>query len=648
MIPYFNDLPAPQDRLNFQATLEQFLADLRHNCFTPPLTVGVLGAWGQGKSSFLRQVRESLAREEGLEGKYLCLEFQPWRYQKEPNLLVPLLLTVAETFKHLDIEESLHRVCASLIYLAGEAVANLSSGGLLNMEKIIKSLSFHKRPGRYTLSKARQELSDFIQCRDTLCEVFKKITDKGSKTVVFLIDDLDRCHPPEVAVELLEQIHLFFAQSEMPVIFVLAADPQALTTVLAQRFDADKARLYLEKYIQLPVHLPRTVPSLMAANIVLETLRGHAYFHALVEDAAFRNMIERLALYLYDTTRALKRFLNQVLFRCCARCGSARLERCENGTCGHNADSITLISLMRWLAYKDLAPAIADDPVLLRNLELEIKDKDVRQDDLAAYLRPHTPPGKTEALARFLLATRQHAVTKLKTIQDLIFSAPVARDGAARPEDYRHLGMRESIENAHRRGQLQGNLERLEGLDLQHMALENGNLSKTTFQSCNLSHALLRNVDFTDSIAVDCTFSSTDLRGITWGSKEDTTLNIMRCTFEKAMLEGSAFKGVEMNGCTYQSCTLKNLTLEEVLFSNCSFPGCKFAVDTFTIKGTDEQKRETIRGLLRCLTADFDSLPPEERSKVQGAVNQLYLKYSAVFDADMKHIWSECQGAPPP
>jgi hypothetical protein len=94
----------------------------------------------------------------------------------------------------------------------------------------------------------RRELTELVSV------LRRKTVDKGSKPIVFVIDELDRCRPP-FAVELLEKIkHLFSVDG---LIFVLAIDRQQLSEAVrclyGQGLDADN---YLRRFIDLEYRLP--------------------------------------------------------------------------------------------------------------------------------------------------------------------------------------------------------------------------------------------------------------------------------------------------------------------------------------------------------------------------------------------------------
>ena len=109
------------------------------------------------------------------------------------------------------------------------------------------------------------------------------------KSLVILIDDLDRCLPDRI-VETLEAIKLFVAVPKTA--FVIGADPRIVRHAIGTRYrhqnldgvgageidENDLIKDYLEKLIQIPYHLPRLSPAEMETYINL--LLCHKYLPA--------------------------------------------------------------------------------------------------------------------------------------------------------------------------------------------------------------------------------------------------------------------------------------------------------------------------------------------------------------------------------
>ena len=75
----WNDVEAKTDLLNFHH-LCRAAAQLIQDANGEPLTIGVSGSWGTGKSSLVKMIGAELKAKGGDE-KYVFLEFNAWLYQ---------------------------------------------------------------------------------------------------------------------------------------------------------------------------------------------------------------------------------------------------------------------------------------------------------------------------------------------------------------------------------------------------------------------------------------------------------------------------------------------------------------------------------------------------------------------------------------
>jgi hypothetical protein len=59
-----------------------------------PLTVGVLGDWGSGKSSLMGLACAELSAVTDAEDRYVCVRFSPWQYEDYEDVKVALMAAV--------------------------------------------------------------------------------------------------------------------------------------------------------------------------------------------------------------------------------------------------------------------------------------------------------------------------------------------------------------------------------------------------------------------------------------------------------------------------------------------------------------------------------------------------------------------------
>lgn len=288
------DAETDVDFINFGSVSES-VAELIEQAAGKPLSIGVSGAWGVGKSSLIKLTRQALScRQPSAKGppdapdKYVFVEFNAWLYQGYDDARAALMESIAAELARLAEErktgvdktrEFLGRIdwfrAASLT--AGSAVAlafGLPPVGLIGQ---FGSLLGRAKKGvdteliedtQATVTDASGEAKGLIKDQSTkegesprqkiqaLRDSFEAALKELDVTLVVLIDDLDRCLP-ETAVSTLEAIRLFLFLEGTA--FVIAADDQMIKHAVRKHFDGPDESLvinYFDKLIQIPIRVP--------------------------------------------------------------------------------------------------------------------------------------------------------------------------------------------------------------------------------------------------------------------------------------------------------------------------------------------------------------------------------------------------------
>jgi len=272
------------DLLNNEAIAKTIVRLLRDHP-DRPMTIGVHGDWGAGKSSVLEMIEASFETETTA----LCLKFNGWRFQGFEDAKIALIegivtaliekrpaLTkaseaVKDIFKRIDWLK-LAKKAGGLAFtshtgipLPGQIEGLIASleGVLADPEKLAtkENLEAAVTGAKGLLKPAEaghnvpEEIGAFRKAFD---ELLKKA---GIDQLVVLIDDLDRCLP-DTAIETLEAIRLFVFTARTA--FVVAADEAMIEYSVRKHFPdlpdttgpLTYARNYLEKLIQVPFRIP--------------------------------------------------------------------------------------------------------------------------------------------------------------------------------------------------------------------------------------------------------------------------------------------------------------------------------------------------------------------------------------------------------
>lgn len=252
-----------------------------------PMTVGVHGDWGAGKSSVLEMV-EHIFQTKGEESDVLCLKFNGWRFQGFEDAKIaliegivesliearPLLAKASDTVKNIFRRIDYLKVAKTAGSLALTAATGIPTPEILttvvgafqrladdptklltaeNLSKAIETTKSVLKPAEPR--HVPEEIREFRKAFDNLLDEAKV------KQLIVLVDDLDRCLP-KTAIETLEAIRLFVFTAKTA--FVIAADEAMIEYAVREHFPdlpgttgpRTYSQNYLEKLIQVPFRLP--------------------------------------------------------------------------------------------------------------------------------------------------------------------------------------------------------------------------------------------------------------------------------------------------------------------------------------------------------------------------------------------------------
>jgi predicted KAP-like P-loop ATPase len=245
-----------------------------------PLSVGVYGGWGVGKSSILQLVNKQLLAEE----KTIVIEFDAWLYQGFDEAKSALMTVIAQALLNeapdglKEQAAGLYKRVNKLKFLglgaeAGMAMMGLptfgfaskmvgSLGDVISGEGDAEDLEAIKGGSETTAKK----LSGLINPKDVRSapeEIaafkaeFTALLQELDKRLVVFVDNLDRCLP-KTAIENLEAMRLFLSLPNTA--FIVAADVDMVRHAVSDHFKGPSKKHiddYLDKLIQFPVAVPR-------------------------------------------------------------------------------------------------------------------------------------------------------------------------------------------------------------------------------------------------------------------------------------------------------------------------------------------------------------------------------------------------------
>jgi len=278
----WSDTESEKDYLNF-GEVSQLAVDILTADGMLPVSIGVFGNWGAGKSSLLKLIEQHLEKDEK---NWIVIKFDAWLYQGYDDARAALLEVIATALtKAADGNASLATKTKKLLarvdgfrtlgFLAeGVAMfAGIPTGGLLarsvgalrNAAGGIQDQEEYKNLGN-TAKEAKEQVGGLLkpeskksppQQIDAFRKEYGEILEELGRPLVVVIDNLDRCLPTN-AIHTLEAIRLFLFLTNTA--FIIAADEEMIRASVADYFKgaSDRHQIdYLDKLIQVPIRVPK-------------------------------------------------------------------------------------------------------------------------------------------------------------------------------------------------------------------------------------------------------------------------------------------------------------------------------------------------------------------------------------------------------
>jgi predicted KAP-like P-loop ATPase len=275
----WSDIETKRDYLNY-LELAEVVSEVLLNQNMRPVSVGVFGTWGTGKSSLLNLIEDRL--DEEAKEQVIIIRFDAWLYQGYDDARAALMDVIARRLYEAAKKD------AGLLGIAKSLLARVNTMRTLGLGVEVVA-AMHGMPlmgaGSKAVAGIGKLFSGTAEAEDTQAAVdgmkavaglvdpakpksppehidafrdeFQKLLIGLEKTLVVFVDNLDRCLP-EQTIHTLEALRLFLFMEQSA--FVVAADEDMVRHSVSQHFDGANERHvtdYLDKLIQIPVRVPR-------------------------------------------------------------------------------------------------------------------------------------------------------------------------------------------------------------------------------------------------------------------------------------------------------------------------------------------------------------------------------------------------------
>ncbi len=272
-----------------------------------PLSLGVDGKWGTGKTFFVRQTKmvlDSLNPNvpfysmNGMEKIRDCFTkvakldlqnvppivtayYDAWQHDDEEDPILSLLYEIMkENYNNTDIKNK--KDWSAIVASIAEALSNRNLGDLV---KHIKGKDFFEE------QKDNEEL-------DVIIENFLNsfLPERGNRLIVF-IDELDRCKPT-YAVKLLERIKHYYASECVTFVFSVNFGEleNTVRNYYGERFDACR---YMDRFFDIRMEIPPIDMNKYVSNLGL-------YGHRNMRETVCAEVIRQMNLGMREIARFLQ------------------------------------------------------------------------------------------------------------------------------------------------------------------------------------------------------------------------------------------------------------------------------------------------------------------------------------------------------
>ncbi len=328
-----------------------------------PVTVGIFGDWGTGKSSLASMVKADIEGTRGV----VCVSHSGWLFEGYEDAKSALIGSILDA---LADRQRASKKAGDLIarlarrvdfFAAGKLAAKVATAMVAGADPEATRLASAVSQGldavtpddlrQIVAAKSQPEENSRRGIREFRTDFAALLESTRVKNLVVFIDDLDRCLPDTV-VETLEALRLFLYTPRTS--FVICADERLVKAAVRHRFpqeagaEFDVANEYLEKLVQIPVRIPplsssdvhRYMTLLFASNSASPDTKkklDKLDVRELSEGLAGRQLVEKLmgrvstdlddsialvdqiadvlAVGLNGNPRQIKRFLNTLVLR---------------------------------------------------------------------------------------------------------------------------------------------------------------------------------------------------------------------------------------------------------------------------------------------------------------------------------------------
>ena len=533
------DLPVEDGVLGFDNYRDALINVIKGS--EPRFTIGIFGGWGTGKTTLMRMMKKKLDDE-----KEVTVWFNPWEYEKEEHLIIPLLQTIYLELKNQDLLKS------ETITNFGKVILSLVAGLSATFPAVGVGISPKDAIETYQkLFESKNLSSLYFELRQQLSEIIKELKAKEKSRIIMFIDDLDRCLPDK-ALQVLESIKGFLDMDGY--VSVLGLSRDIIEKCVDKKYGKESGISgtdYIKKIIQVSFNLPELREQEVKTYVqrLKEQLKGTE-----VEEYV-EKYIDIISKGMEANPREIKRFINNFIL----------VNQISVGETEPDKLLVLLIIQFRW---EEFYRAIAEHKAefLASVFAYLEEDRDVRSDEARRKFQDHW--GHLDLIEKMLnnelktfLKDQVSIISGINNLDSYIhFSKAGKIPEPGRPK----IHIKEEFITLLKAGNTQGfnKIRPYPSVDLRRSYLSQANLERADLSRADLRGANLREVYL----------RLANLSGAYLGSANLTEANLVGADLSKAHLCGANLSRIIIDEDTIFRKTIiqdvKNLTpnIRETLY----------------------------------------------------------------------------------
>lgn len=277
------------DKLDMQKFALQMREIIKNYNYDECLTLGVMGPWGIGKTSFINMVLDQNKENILTKKNFKVMRFNPWNFTKQQDLYYQFFEQLKEIIVLNENDGGKKKHAKNIINKYWEKIRynNTISLGFKGM------VSYSKTLGDKTLETTKKELNNILK--------FNKYK------LIIVIDDVDRLTDEEV-----QQIFILIKTlADFPnIVYIIPFDREIITPIL-DKLQKGYGEEFLDKIIQLQIDFPKISKS-KVKNIFkkeVENIIKNEDIELISKDRSSWSSLSFLT-----TPRDVNRYINNLIF----------------------------------------------------------------------------------------------------------------------------------------------------------------------------------------------------------------------------------------------------------------------------------------------------------------------------------------------